>query len=25
MAKHFGIDWQKVMTEKVEFNEKRED
>ena len=25
MAKHFGIDWQQVMTEKVEFNEKRED
>jgi predicted house-cleaning noncanonical NTP pyrophosphatase (MazG superfamily) len=25
MAKHFGIDWQKVMTEKVEYNEKRED
>lgn len=23
MAKHFGIDWQQVMTEKVEFNEKR--
>ena len=25
MAKHFGIDWQQVMTDKVEFNEKRED
>jgi NTP pyrophosphatase (non-canonical NTP hydrolase) len=25
MAKHFGIDWQKVMTDKVEFNEKRKD
>ena len=25
MAKHFGIDWQKVMTDKVEYNEKRED
>ena len=25
MAKHFGIDWQQVMTEKVEYNEKRED
>ena len=25
MAKHFGIDWQQVITDKVEFNEKRED
>jgi hypothetical protein len=25
MAKHFGIDWQKVMIEKVEYNETRED
>jgi NTP pyrophosphatase (non-canonical NTP hydrolase) len=25
MAKHFGIDWQKVMTEKVEYNETRGD
>lgn len=25
MAKHFGIDWQQVMKEKVEFNEKRLD
>jgi hypothetical protein len=25
MAKHFGIDWQKVMTEKVEYNETRLD
>lgn len=25
MAKHFGIDWQQVMKDKVEFNEKRED
>lgn len=25
MAKHFGIDWQQVMTEKVEYNEKRLD
>ena len=24
MAKHFGIDWQQVMTDKVEYNEKRE-
>jgi hypothetical protein len=23
MAKHFGIDWQQVMTEKVEYNETR--
>ena len=25
MAKHFKIDWQQVMTDKVEFNEKRLD
>lgn len=25
MAKHFGIDWKQVMTDKVEFNEKRLD
>ena len=25
MAKHFGIDWQQVMTDKVEYNEKRLD
>ena len=25
MAKHFGIDWQQVMKDKVEYNEKRED
>lgn len=25
MAKHFGIDWQQVMKEKVEYNEKRLD
>lgn len=25
MAKHFGIDWKQVMTEKVEYNEKRLD
>lgn len=25
MAKHFGIDWQQVMKDKVEFNETRED
>lgn len=25
MAKHFKIDWQQVMTEKVEYNEKRLD
>ncbi len=25
MAKHFGIDWQQVMTEKVEYNETRKD
>lgn len=24
-AKHFGIDWQQVMTKKVEYNETRED
>jgi len=24
MAKHFGIDWQKVMIEKVKYNETRE-
>jgi NTP pyrophosphatase (non-canonical NTP hydrolase) len=25
MAKHFGIDWQQVMKDKVEYNEKRLD
>jgi NTP pyrophosphatase (non-canonical NTP hydrolase) len=25
VAKHFGIDWQQIMTDKVEFNEKRLD
>ena len=25
MAKHFGIDWQQVMKDKVEYNETRED
>jgi NTP pyrophosphatase (non-canonical NTP hydrolase) len=25
MAKHFGIDWKQVMTEKVEYNETRKD
>lgn len=25
MAKHFGIDWQQVMKDKVEYNEKRKD